>query len=625
MGVSAKNTLHPEEFRHLIAVAAGREDPDLVLKHARYVNVFSQRLCEGDIALAGGCIAGIGDYSGPVEEDFTSLGVVLPGLIDAHIHLESALVLPAEFGRTVLPHGTTTIVTDPHEMANVMGCDGISYMLAATEGLGLDVRFVLPSCVPASPQDESGARLDADAIDHFYSHPRVLGLAEVMDFPGVVAGEAHVLQKLLAARARGAVIDGHAPALTGHALDAYIAAGILSDHECSTMEEALAKLELGQFVMLREGTAAHNLKALVGLLAPPYADRCMLCCDDRHPGDLLCDGHMDHLLRLAVAMGADPLLAVRAATLNTARYFGLTDRGAVAPGLRADLVVVDDLVGFHVSRVYAAGRPYPGADAPHTHPAPPAPNTSTTDVRERVVLTESPHTHPICPAPEAPKASEAPGYDTEPASVTPPCPDIDPALEARARDTFHLPTIEPRHLCVTRPLGVLGLVPGELTTRDLGVADHMDAGDDLLKLVVAERHRGTGHVGLGFLRGYGLKAGAVATSVAHDSHNIIAVGTDDDDLAFAINHIAELRGGIAVVLGGRVVAELPLPIAGLLSDRALPEVSACLERCKDAARSLGVSPGIDPFMTLGFLSLPVIPALRLTTRGVFDVARQAYL
>ncbi len=556
----------------LIDIAVGRIPADLVLKNASYVNVFTRQISQGDIALAGETIAGIGTYRGNREIEFSNAGVVLPGLIDAHIHLESALVSPEEFARAVLPHGTTAVVTDPHEIANVMGADGISYMLQATENLPVTVFFMLPSCVPATPLDESGAELDWRAIEPFYTHPRVVGLAEVMNSPGVTAGDEAVIRKLLAAKRRGVVIDGHAPGLSGNVLNAYLATGVASDHECSTMEDALSKLSRGAHIMLREGTAAHNLEALAGLLTARYADRCMLCCDDRHPGDLLERGHIDALLRQAVALGADPMQAVRAATWNTARYFGLEGRGAIAPGYRADLTLVEDLNSFFVRQVYTGG-----------------------------VL----------------------GFDGETVSLFTPA--VEQALKERAGDTVHIPALTPEALAATRPLGVIELVPGELITEYAGFATGVAIDRNILKLTVVERHHWTGHLGLGYLKGYGLRRGAVASSVAHDAHNIIAAGVDDADIAAAVNRVAQLHGGLVIVEGGNILAEIPLPIAGLMSDRPLAQVSAALEKAKQTAYSLGVPHSIDPFMTLSFLSLPVIPGIRLTTHGVFDVARQCYL
>ena len=558
--------------QHVIDVAAGRKKADLVLKNSTYVNVFSNELCKGDIAIAEGLFVGMADhYEGEQELDMTGK-IVLPGFIDAHIHLESAVVSPKEFARAVLPHGTTTVITDPHEIANVMGNDGIDYMIQATEGLPLDVHFMLPSCVPATPLDESGAILDYRAIDSFYDHPRVLGLAEMMNYVGIVAGDGGAVEKIVAAQAHHKKIDGHAPGLSGKELNAYVAAGVYSDHECSTLEDALNKLRLGQFIMIRDGTAAQNLEALCPLLATQYQERCMFATDDKHPSDLLEGGHIDYIVKRAIALGADPIAAVKAASHYAARYFLMNNKGAIAPGYLADFVVIDSFENFHVELVAKRGR--------------------------------------VC-------------YDGEMRPFAPP--EIDPGLAARALDTFHLARLTAEDLADGRPRGVIGLVPGEIVSEDRGRAAAIDTARDILKIAVVERHRNTGHIGIGYLAGYGLKAGAVATSIAHDSHNIIVVGASEADMAAAVNRVADNRGGIVVLRDGAVVRELALPIAGIMTDEDVATVNRKLEEAKAAAFQLGVSRGIDPFMTLSFMSLPVIPTLRLTTRGVVDVATQQYV
>lgn len=557
--------------QRIIAAAAGREPADLVLKNATYVNVFSNELCTGDIAVAEGLIAGIGEYNGKQEINMTGK-IVLPGFLDAHIHLESSLVSPREFVKAVLPHGTTTVITDPHEIANVMGTDGIEYMLEATEGLPVDVRFMLSSCVPATPLDESGANLDYRAIDSFYDHPRVQGLAEMMNFVGIINGDESVVEKIVAAQAHHKKIDGHAPGLSGKALNAYIAAGVYSDHECATMSEAMEKLRRGQFIMIREGTAARNLEALAGLLHSQYADRCMFCTDDKHPNDLLEKGHIDYIVKRAIALGADPIVAIKAACENAARYFQLNNRGAIAPGYLGDFVIIDDFQSFRIQRVYKRG----------------------------VLMYDG-------------KLRDFP----EPA--------IDPYLVKRAHSTFHVATLRTEDFAETRPRGVIGLVPGEITSVDNGYATKIDMDQDILKIAVVERHRNTGHIGIGYLQGYGLRHGAVATSVSHDSHNIIVVGTDEASMAAAANRVVELDGGIVVFDGKQVAAELKLNIAGIMSEDSLVNVNQTLENAKMEAYRLGVSNQIDPFMTLSFMSLPVIPTLRLTTRGVFDVSQQKYV
>ena len=557
---------------HVVEVASGRQKADLVLKNATYVNVFCNELSHGDIAVAEGLIAGMGEhYEGAVEVDMGGK-LVLPGFVDAHIHLESALVSPKEFANAVIPHGTTTVITDPHEIANVMGTDGIEYMLQATEDLPVDVRFMLPSCVPATPLDESGAVLDYRAIDSFYEHNRVEGLAEMMNYVGVVNGDREVISKILASQAHHKKIDGHAPGLSGPDLNAYIAAGVYSDHECSNYRDALEKLQLGQFIMIREGTAAHNLRALLPLLNQQYYARCMFATDDKHPLDLLQGGHIDYIIREAIACGVDPVIAIKVASHHAARYFLMNNKGAIAPGYVADLVVFDDFRHFNIQQVYKRGR---------------------------CVFAEG-EVQPFTPAA------------------------VSPALSRRAHDTFHIASVTAQQLSAG-DLPVIGMVPGEIITQNLGRAAAPDPSRDLLKIAVAERHHNTGHIGLGYLKGYGLRQGAVATSIAHDSHNIIAVGTNDEDIAFAINRISALQGGIVVAEGGKVIAELPLPVAGLMSDAPLEEVNDLLEQAKAAAHRMGVSCGIDPFMTLSFMSLPVIPSLKITTQGVFDVDRWQYI
>ena len=558
--------------RRIIEAAAGREAADLVLKNATYVNVFSNQLCTADIAVAEGLIVGMGEYSGMAEVDCTGK-IVLPGFLDAHIHLESSLVSPREFVKAVLPHGTTTVITDPHEIANVMGTDGIEYMLQATENLPVDVRFMLPSCVPATPLDESGAVLDYRSLDSFYDHPRVQGLAEMMNFVGIIAGDDQPVEKIVAAQAHHKKIDGHAPDLRGNDLNAYIAAGVYSDHECHDLQDALAKLERGQFIMIREGTAARNLDALVPLLCDKYADRCMFCTDDKHPSDLLEKGHIDYIVKRAIALGADPITAVKVACHHAARYFLLNNRGAIAPGYLGDFVVIDNFQDFRIEKVFKKG----------------------------VLMVEDGTMRDFS------------------------APEIEPYLTKRAHSTFHLGTLTAEDFMDHRPRGIIGMVNGEITTVDAGYSDRIDAEYDILKIAVVERHKNTRHIGIGFLQGYGLKSGAVATSISHDSHNIIVVGTNESDMAAAVNRVVDLNGGIVVWDGGASAAEVPLAIAGIMSDEPLEAVNEKLEAAKEKAHTLGVGQGIDPFMTLSFMALPVIPSLRITTRGVFDVNSQSYV
>ena len=550
--------------QRIIAVAAGREKADLVLKNAKYLNVFSNEFLSGDIAVANGLIAGVGKYDGKTEIDVSGK-LVLPGFIDAHIHLESSMVTPAEFAKAVVAHGTTTVITDPHEITNVMGIDGVEYMIQASQNLPIDVHFMMPSCVPATEIDESGAELDCKDIDLYLDNKKVLGLAEMMNYVGVINGDKNVLSKIVTSQAHHKKIDGHAPELSGNDLNAYIAAGVYSDHECSTFENALEKLRKGQFIMIREGTAAHNLKALMPLLTQQYYSRCMFATDDKHPSDLLYGGHIDYIVKQALKNGADPIVALKTATHHAARYFLLNNKGAIASGYLADIVVVDNLEDFNVETVFKCGKLV---------------------------------------------------FDGEVKDFS--APTVDEKLAEKCFDTFHLDSVTPSSFKVDGKLGLIGLVGGELLTRNLGTADKIDVENDILKIACIERHKGTNHIGVGYVKGYSLKSGAVATSVAHDSHNIITVGCNDDDIAVAVNAIKDSKGGIAVVENGKIKALLELPIAGLMSDEPLTTVHEKLENAKLSAYELGADKSIDPFMTLSFLSLPVIPSLRITTKGVFD-------
>lgn len=550
--------------QRIIAVAAGREKADLVLKNAKYLNVFSNEFLCGDIAVANGVIAGVGKYDGKTEIDVSGK-LVLPGFIDAHIHLESSMVTPAEFAKAVVAHGTTTVITDPHEITNVMGIDGVEYMIQASQNLPIDVHFMMPSCVPATEIDESGAELDCKDIDLYLDNKKVLGLAEMMNYVGVINGDKNVLSKIVTSQAHHKKIDGHAPELSGNDLNAYIAAGVYSDHECSTFENALEKLRKGQFIMIREGTAAHNLKALMPLLTQQYYSRCMFATDDKHPSDLLYGGHIDYIVKQALKNGADPIVALKTATHHAARYFLLNNKGAIASGYLADIVVVNNLEDFNVETVFKRGKLV---------------------------------------------------FDGEVKDFS--APTVDEKLAEKCFDTFHLDSVTPSSFKVDGKLGLIGLVGGELLTRNLGTADKVDVENDILKIACIERHKGTNHIGVGYVKGYSLKSGAVATSVAHDSHNIITVGCNDDDIAVAVNAIKDSKGGIAVVENGKIKALLELPIAGLMSDEPLTTVNEKLENAKLSAYELGADKSIDPFMTLSFLSLPVIPSLRITTKGVFD-------
>ena len=594
------------DLKKMMDVAAGRRKASLVLKGGTIVNVFTERTEIGDIAIEDGCIAGIGEYDGLVNVDMTGR-YICPGFIDGHIHIESSMVSPPEFEKAVLPHGTTTVITDPHEIGNVAGCQGVDYMLKATEGLSLDAFFVMPSCVPSTGLDESGAVLGPEDIKPYYENPRVLGLAEVMNSVGVVAGQEDLMGKLTEAGRRGKVIDGHAPFLRGNELNAYVCSGVWSDHECSDAGEALEKLGRGQWIMIREGTAARNLEALMPLFEAPYYERCMLVTDDKHPGDLISMGHIDYIIRRAVSLGADPIRAIKMGTFNAARYFGLKDRGAVMPGLRADLAVLEDLKDIRVAAVYKDG---------------------VLTAKEGVCLGAGKEKKRNYAAGEEPRSGSR--EDTESAEKT--AGGLETAFP-RVFDSFHMDEVALEDL-VLEPKGAMERViqfkPHELLTEERlvpwqntpGLAPGVSLEQDIVKAAVFERHLHTGHKGLGFVGGYGLKKGAVATSVAHDSHNLIVVGTNDRDMVLAANAVRKNRGGLAVAAEGQVLGELALPIGGVMSRLSVEEVEQQLQALKVLTRQLGISSDIDAFMTLAFVSLPVIPKLRINTYGVIDVDRQ---
>lgn len=573
-------------FTERISAACGRKKAELVLKHAKIVNVFTETIEEGDVAVEDGVIVGIGAYEGVREIDVKGK-YVAPGLIDGHIHLESSMASPEEFARMVVPHGTAAVVTDPHEIANVAGTAGIRYMLEATEGLDLDVYFMMPSCVPSTGLDEAGAVLHAADLEPFYENPRVLGLAEMMNSYGVVAGDEGCVEKLEVTRNHGKLIDGHAPMLSGKGLNAYVAAGVQSDHECSTFEEAKEKFARGQWIMVRQGTAAKNLEKLMPMFEAPYYQRAMLVTDDKHAGELGRDGHIDSIIRKAVKLGANPVRAVKMGSLNAAEYFGLKGMGAVAPGYQADLVIFEDLKDFQVKQVYRCGR------------------LVAEDGRLVTDRAEKERSQKI--------------WDEE--------------IQSRVFHSFHMKPIEKKDLELPKTgskVRVIDLMDHELTTGERieefretpGLAPGVDLEKDIVKIAVFERHHGSGHVGLGFLGNYGLKRGAVATSVGHDSHNLVVAGGCDEDMIAAGNRVLENEGGLAIAVDGKVVGELALTVAGLMSDLPAEEADRKLEEMKAKLGELGIRDGIDGFMTLAFVSLPVIPAIRVNTLGIVDVERQ---
>ena len=551
--------------KRIIETAAGRRRAQLVLKNAKYLNVFLNCFNTADIAVTDGYFAGIGEYEGEQEIDCGGLAVV-PGFIDGHIHLESSVVSPLSFAAAVSPHGTTAVVTDPHEITNVLGRAGMDYMLSATENLPVDVFFCVPSCVPASPFDENGAHITSREVAEYIKNERVVGLAEMMNFPATIAADGEIIKMIATAENAGRAVDGHAPGLSGKALNAYISAGIGSDHECTTLDEALEKLSLGQYIMIRQGTAGRNLKALLPLLKGEAASRCLFATDDKHPNELLENGHMDYIIREAISAGVRAETAYKAASFNAAEYFALKGRGAVAPGYIADFVLLEDIDKVKIRGVYKNGAPIDlnscNKDAGAATPGPEILNS----VNAEKITAES--------------------------------------IRLRRQSEK-----------------VIGVVGGEIVTTDEGESDKIDVDRDILKLCVVERHKRTGHIGVCFVKGYGLKSGAVATSVAHDSHNIIAVGASDEEIAAAVNEIIEMQGGMGVVKDGKALESLKLNIAGLMTDEPVQAVADKITKLKAAAYSLGVNKNIDPFMTLSFISLPVIPKLKLTTLGVVDVEK----
>lgn len=569
-------------LREQVAAATGSKKAELVLKNAQIVNVFTQSVETGDIAIEGGYIVGIGNYEGITEKDLGG-AYVCPGFLDGHIHIESSMTSPGEFERAVVPHGTIAVITDPHEIANVAGTAGIRFMMQSAQKLDLDVYFMLPSCVPATDLDESGAELLARDLEPFYADEKVLGLAEMMNAFGVTHGDKGCFEKLVQARSLKKAIDGHAPALSGKELNAYVTAGIRSDHECSDFEEAKEKFARGQWIMIRQGTAAKNLKGLMGMFEDPYYQRCLLVTDDKHPGDLIRIGHIDAIIREAVSMGADPIRAIRMGTLNAAAYFGLHDMGAVAPGYKADLAVFDDLRTLNVKQVYKGGK-LVAEDGKMLHQ------------KEKIT-------------------------------------DWSDEIKERVFHSFHRDPITVEELQLKKTTGthqrVIDMVAHELITRErieewkelAGMAPGVDISRDIVKLAAIERHKNTGHVGLGFLGKYGLKRGAVATSIGHDSHNLVIAGVTDEDMVLAGNRVIENGGGLAIALAGKVLADLPLPIGGLMADEPVEVVDEKLEHMKKLSVELGISEDIDAFMTLAFISLPVIPKLRLNTYGVVDVEK----
>ena len=552
----------------------------ILLKNATVVNVFTGTLEKENVLIENDKIIGVGDYNdedADITEDLSGK-FICPGFIDGHIHIESTMLTPFELAKICLPHGTTTIIADPHEIANVCGVEGIEFMLDASQNIPLNVNIMLPSCVPSTPLDESGAILKADDLEPFYQNKRVLGLAEMMNYPGVLFGDADVNAKILNAKKHNRVIDGHAPMVSGKELDKYISAGIQSDHECSTLEEGIERIKKGQWLMIRQGTAAKNLEALLPLFEPPFNHRCVLVTDDRHPSDIINEGHIDNIIRLAIRAGKSPITAIQMATIQCAECFGLKYQGAIAPGYKADLLVLDNLETVEICDVYSSG--------------------------EKIVNNGElkPFTAPVM----------SKNYDNIYNSFK---------LKELSADDFHIE--EKSTQC-----RAIKVIPKQLLTEEIifdvdwSKANGIDLDRDILKLAVIERHHNTGHKGIGFINGIGLKKGAIASSVSHDSHNLIVIGTNDEDMAIAANRIKSIGGGNVVVVDGEIIEEMPLVVAGLMSDLSAQEIATLNEKVRKCVYNLGVSENVEPFMNMAFVSLLVIPHIKMSTKGLIDVNKQ---
>ncbi len=558
-----------------IAVATKQMPADLVIKNAQIIDVFNLAIIKGDLAIVDGVFVGIGDYEG--LETLNAEGrLVCPALIDGHVHIESSMVTPTEFSKVILPHGVTTVITDPHEIGNVSGTKGIQFMIDNSADLPADLFFMLPSCVPATPFENSGANLGAEDLEPFYQDPRVLGLAEVMDYPSLQSADEGLLNKLVSNSVHREQIDGHLAGLNTDAVNVYRSSGVSTDHECETAEEARERLSRGMYLLIREGSVAKNLKALIEVVTPQNARRCLFCTDDKHLDDLIEEGSIDHNIRLAIAEGLDPLTAIQMGSLNAAECYGLKTKGALAPGYEADFIILDDLETFKIAGVYKNGQCV---------------------ARHGELLVDVPEAHTPSPA---------------------------------LMDSVKLAEIKPDDLQIKigseNEAHIVGIIPNQLTTRHLIEKVEVDNGvftpsteTDQLKMVVIERHRKTGSIGRGIVKGFGLKSGALATTVAHDSHNVVAVGTSDANLLYAIDCLNKQNGGLVVVDQGETLASLPLPISGLLSDQSAHVVNQGLKELKIALSKVGFTGPFNPFLSLSFLTLPVIPTLKLTDLGLFDV------
>ena len=572
--------MNKDMLRKRIDVAAGRALADTVIKGGKIVDVYSGTIIEADVAIIDGYIAGIGDYDGR-EIIFAKDKYIVPGFIDSHIHIESSYVTPEEISRLLVPHGTTTIIADPHEIANVCGIDGIKYMLEAAKKSSLDIKFLLPSCVPATPFENAGAVIDAEIMKENLDNSNILGLGEFMNYQGVIDCYEDDIDKISVAMESGKIIDGHAPAIMGMDLNAYASMNIVSDHECSTVDEMNKRIALGMYVALREGSASKNLRQLLRGLNDFNSRRCILCSDDRQPKTIFEKGHMENHLQICREEGIDEITALRMATLNTAECYGLTDRGAIAPGKRADIVIVEDLDKFEAKKVLIKGK---------------------------IVAENGRYLRKV-------KRIES----------------------EKIKNTFNVKDFSVNKLRMNLSndkVNVIGIEPGSLITKKLVEEIRINFGgefiynpkEDIAKISVVERHKGTGNVASGLIKGYGIKRGAIATSVSHDSHNIIVVGVNNEDMAFAVETLIKQNGGMVVVNEGNVLENMPLPIAGIMSDQSGEWVENKLKSIHNVAiDKLGVNKEIDPIMTLSFMALPVIPEVKLTDIGLFDVNKFEFI
>jgi len=563
-------------IKRRIDVAAGREQAELVIKNCKIVNVFTEEIIEGDVAIDNGYVVGVGQYSSENEIDLNGK-YIAPGLIDGHVHIESAMVTPSQFAKTVLPAGTTTIIADPHEIANVCGLEGVQYMLDESSNIPLDVYLMLPSCVPATSFENAGAVILAEDMKKMMSKDRILGLGEMMDFPGVVSGDQKIIDKLEVAGKK--IVDGHGPVIRDRDLNAYVSAGIHTEHECTTTDEMLERLRLGMYIQIREGSAARNLETLIKRVNKENLRRVLFCTDDRHPGDILNDGHIDNNVRLAIKNGISPITAIKIASLNAAECYRLYDKGAIAPGYKADLIVFDALETFKIEKVFKSGK-LVAENGKALFEAKNIPNDNVVDTVRIKPVTKD---------------------------------DLKIKLES---DIANIIRLLPHSLVTEKVVRKIEVKDGEYIFNDKL---------DILKLAVIERHKATGNVGLGLVENFKLKSGAFASTVAHDSHNLIVIGTNDDDMLAAVEEIKRIGGGLTIVDKGEVIQSLPLPIAGLMSDKSIEELDVELEKLIGFAYGMGVNPNIDPFMTLAFLALPVIPEIKLTDMGLFDVTKFGFV